>query len=96
MKITGATITQNTTIKVSGWELDKDLGKVYSWETEERQSWNKYRLENDILFDVPNGAVKENSPILRVNKVESYTYFSVIHTDKGTGVVGNNNKVELI
>jgi len=98
MKITGLRITENTTIKVSSWEDNTErLSTVKSWDTEENINFNKKLLKNNILFDVPYGSVKKNSPTLRVSKVSHLENgVVVIYTDKGNGVIGTNQKVELI
>ena len=97
MKITGLRIQENTTIKVSQWKDDtEDLNTVNSWDTEEVINFNKKLLKNNIIFIVPFGVVKENSPILKVNKVSYLGRHVVIYTDKGNGIIGTSQKVELI
>ena len=98
MKITGLRITENTTIKVSSWEDNTErLSTIKSWDTEKDINFNKKLLKNNILFHVSYGSVKENSPTLRVSKVSQLgNSVVVIYTDKGNGIIGTNQKVELI
>lgn len=98
MKITGLRITENTTIKVSDWENQTErLSTVKTWHTEDTINFNRKLLKNNIIFKVSYGSVKKNSPILKVNKVSHLgDGIVVIYTNKGNGIIGTNQKVELI